>query len=68
MEGRQPLFLFLVAVIAAALYGGLGPGLAATGLSAAVGSLAYLEPVGSFRIDRPRDRIRLGLFLLEARR
>ena len=60
-----PLILFLSAVILAAWYGGLGPGLFAAVLSALVCAMAYLSSSGPVVITRENNLFRLGLFLWE---
>jgi len=60
-----PLLLFLVAVMVTARYAGMGPGLAATALSALVCCYFYFEPVGSLKVGSLNDAFRLGTFLLE---
>ena len=51
------------AVILAALFGGLAPGLAATALSALAADFFWIEPVGQFGIYHPADWLGMGLFL-----
>jgi PAS domain S-box-containing protein len=59
-----PLILFFLAVTVSAWYGGLGPGLLATALSAAAGSYFLLEPVDHvFSVTNPRDVLHLLLFV-----
>jgi light-regulated signal transduction histidine kinase (bacteriophytochrome) len=53
---------FYPAIMVAALLGGIGPGLLATGLSALVATLLILEPLGILRVDVPEDLIALLLF------
>jgi two-component system sensor kinase FixL len=60
-----PLLLFLSAVILAAWYGGLGPGLFAAAMSALVCAMAYLSSFGPVVITRENNLFRLGLFLWE---
>lgn len=57
-----PFSLFLLAVAIAAGAGGLGPGLVATGLGAAAGTL-LVEPVMQFSVSRPEDQFRLAAFV-----
>jgi PAS domain S-box-containing protein len=64
LGNRAPYVTFFPAVILAALYGGLVPGLLATALSAALADFFWMEPVGSFAIRDPGDWLSLGVFLL----
>ncbi|MGH8496395.1 MAG: PAS domain-containing sensor histidine kinase [Gammaproteobacteria bacterium] len=59
-----PLMLFIVAVVAAAWVGGLGPGLSATALGGLAGTYWLIVPEGSFEIAAVSDRVRLGLYVL----
>lgn len=56
--------LFTVAVLFSALYGGLGPALLATGLSAVASAFFFLEPTHSLNIGD--DALRLIVFTLIA--
>jgi len=58
---KLPYITFFPAVAAAAWFGGLGPGLVATALSATC-ALAFLPPVGRLRVDDGYDLIGLALF------
>src|SRR5271166_1315992 len=63
--GNQFPFLMLYpAVICAAWYGGFGPGLLATVLTALVAALFLFEPRFSFAIARPADQLATSLFLV----
>ena len=55
-------FLFLAAVAVSALYGGLGPGLAATALSALASNFFYLAPYDA-PFSRSEGALRLLVFL-----
>jgi PAS domain S-box-containing protein len=59
---RLPFLTFFPAVMVAAWYGGLRPGLVATGL-ATVASLLFFEPVGAFSIWSWQGTISLALFV-----
>ena len=59
-----PLLLFSLGVILTAGYGGLGPGLLATGLSLVAGSYFFLEPMRSFAVEQPNDWVRLVVFAI----
>jgi PAS domain S-box-containing protein len=56
-----PFLTFFPAVIVAALYGGLGPGLLATAL-AALAACYWFQPVDSPRVATPTDVVGLALF------
>ena len=45
---QSPFLLFAAAVMVAAWFGGLGPGLLATALGAVVADYYFLAPIGSF--------------------
>ena len=62
---ESPLLAFVVAVAAAGLFGGLGAGLFATGLSAVLGDFFFVGgrfQVGSLSVA---DVVRMGLFISE---
>ena len=59
---RVTFVTFYPAVILAALYGGLGPGLLATGLSALLADYFWMEPVGTLRPNDLADTLGLGIF------
>jgi len=63
LEGRTPLLAFILAVIVASAWGGLGPGLFSTLLSAAVGMLFFVTPSTFF--SEAGEWVRLGIFLGE---
>jgi PAS domain S-box-containing protein len=57
-------FLFALAAVAlSALYGGLGAGLLATLLAGVGFCFLFLPPIGSIRVQDPRDGLRLVIFL-----
>ena len=60
-----PLILFVLPVLFAAWYGGLGPGLVATAVSALACTVLYFPPVGMLAIDSKNDAFRLFLFGIE---
>ena len=63
--GNQfPFLLLYPAVICAAWYGGFGPGLLATVLTALVAAFFLFEPRFSFAIARPGDQLAMSLFLV----
>jgi PAS domain S-box-containing protein len=59
-----PFITFFPAVIFAAWFGGLGPGLLATALSAALTNYFFVAPVRSFKIDISSDAANLGRFII----
>src|SRR5262245_16158643 len=58
-----PLVMFTLSVVVSAWYGGLGPGLLATALSALLGDYFFIEPFYSFYFKAFSEEIELGLFL-----
>jgi PAS domain S-box-containing protein len=58
-----PFILFFPAVTLSAWYGGLGPGLLATGLSTLAAAFLYIEPTSSLTLIRLADVVRLTLFI-----
>lgn len=62
---KSPFQTFVLAALLSALAGGLGPGLLATALGAALAIYLYLPPFHELAIDTGSDAVRLGLFLLE---
>ena len=64
--GRIPFLLFVVAVVAAAWYGGLGPSLLATVLSVAAVEVLLLAPKGDLRIHEATDLVALAVFVAVA--
>jgi signal transduction histidine kinase/CheY-like chemotaxis protein len=49
-----PLLMFTLSVVVSAWYGGLGPGLLATALSALLGDYFFIQPFYSFRLHAER--------------
>jgi PAS domain S-box-containing protein len=62
LEMRVTYITFYPAVILAALCGGLGPGLLATGLSALLADYFWIEPVGHFLPTQFADSLGMGIF------
>lgn len=58
-----PFFLFVLAVVFSAVFGGRGPGLAATALSAAIVDFIFIEPEFSFIPAHSADTTRIILFV-----
>ena len=63
LELRVPYLTFYPAVAVAALYGGLGAGLLATVVSAALADYFWLVPVGQFGIANFADLMSMVVFL-----
>src|SRR4051812_39999713 len=63
LEGELAFLLLWPTVMFCAWYGGLGPGLLATTLSAAAATLFLLMPRFSFAIDRPADLVGMAVFV-----
>src|SRR4051794_13709162 len=64
LTSNQVAFLLYFAAISfAAWYGGLGPGLLATALSALAAILFFLPPYGTLAITDPGTVLRLVLFV-----
>ncbi len=61
-----PFLPFVMAIIVAAWYGGVQPGLLATALSVLACDYLFIRPTGSLLVAETGDRVRLGLFLLIA--
>ncbi len=64
-DARTPFLLLLGAVLAAAWYGGLWPGLATTLLAAVVGDYLFVPADSSFTSGHAREAVALGIFLVE---
>jgi K+-sensing histidine kinase KdpD len=60
-----PFLIFFGAVMIGAWFGGLGPGLLATALSAMLSWYLFLYPQNSIVIDRFGQGLRLVIFVLE---
>src|SRR5262249_47012406 len=63
--GESHYFFFSAAILASALFGGLGPGLMATAVSALASAYLFITPFYSFRIEAPEAARRLALFIVE---
>src|SRR5262245_26780286 len=61
-----PFLSFLAAVMITAWYGGFGPALVSTGISALLIDYYFIEPMHSLVLAGPTDLGALGLFALEA--
>jgi signal transduction histidine kinase len=65
VEREAPFMLSLAAVMVSGWYGGLGPGLFATALAAAIGDYFFMEPFHSLGAFNSAQRIRLAIFVVE---
>jgi PAS domain S-box-containing protein len=63
--GESHYFFFSAAILASALFGGLGPGLLATATSALASAYLFIAPFYSFRIEAPEAAGRLAVFVVE---
>ncbi|HEY9420205.1 MAG TPA: ATP-binding protein [Thermoanaerobaculia bacterium] len=57
-----PFLFFYPALMAAGWYGGFGPGLLATGLSALLANYYWMEPVRQTGLPTPAAALQIGLF------
>jgi PAS domain S-box-containing protein len=64
LRDRAPTLPFTIAVMLAAWYGGLGPGLFATVTSGLLVAVCWLAPMGSSALDTAGNRLELSLFAL----
>jgi len=64
LRGRHPYLIEWPVVIAAAWYGGLGPGLVAVALSGAAIDLLWIRPEGSLAIVRSTDLVAVALYAM----
>jgi K+-sensing histidine kinase KdpD len=60
-----PFLVFFAAIMASAWFGGLGPGLLATGLSAILSWFFFLHPQFSLALGSPGQALRLVVFAAE---
>src|SRR5260370_12727282 len=59
-----PFITFFPAVIFTAWFGGLGPGLLATALSATLTTYFFIPPIHSFKVENPSDAANLWRFII----
>src|SRR4051794_19701599 len=64
LGAQLPFTTFVVAVLVAAWYGGLGPALVATGLSALLGLFLFIPPTYSLQLAGRMEILRVLLFSL----
>jgi PAS domain S-box-containing protein len=62
---EAPLLVFIMPVMLSAWYGGLGPGLLATGLCAFVGTYFFVLPPLSFNVIGIENSVRVIIFIIE---
>jgi PAS domain S-box-containing protein len=62
---EAPLAIYLGVIMVVAWFGGVGPGMLATGLSALAGCYWFTLPYGSFRISNVNDLVRIAFGLIE---
>ena len=62
--GDTPYLAFYPAIVAAAAFGGLGPGLLATLASGLVGGIRFAPPYGQFSLGDPVELARLTILLV----
>lgn len=62
-SGLPTFVTFYPMVMVAALFGGVGPGLAATATAALLAAAFVLPPLGSLAVARPVDRLGLTIFI-----
>jgi signal transduction histidine kinase len=60
---KLPLITFYPAIVASAWFGGFGPGLTTTLLSAVVVEYFWMEPTSGFALRYPADAIALAMFV-----
>ncbi|MCE5279330.1 MAG: PAS domain S-box protein [Planctomycetaceae bacterium] len=61
---EAPFVVFFPAIVLAALYGGFGPGITATILSALMTEFFWIEPVGQFSIGSAANLLIMGIFIV----
>jgi len=61
---RNELLCFYPAIMIAAWFGGLGPGLVSTALSAIVVDFLFIDPRGTLAVTERSDAVALALFVL----
>ncbi|MDB5322620.1 MAG: putative signal transduction histidine kinase [Phycisphaerales bacterium] len=65
MEQEAPFMLSLAAVMVSGWYGGLGPGLLATGFALVIGDYFFMEPFHSLGLVTTAQKIRAAMFTIE---
>ncbi|HTG32474.1 MAG TPA: ATP-binding protein [Thermoanaerobaculia bacterium] len=62
LGNANPFLFFFPAIMAAAWYGGFGPGLLATGLSAVAANFFFIPPTFSFHVPNLSSAVQIGIF------
>lgn len=65
LKENAPLLVFIMPVMFSAWYGGFGPGMLATALSALVGCYFFITPMFSPTVDGLANTVRVTIFLVE---
>jgi PAS domain S-box-containing protein len=65
LQENAPLLVFIIPVMISAWYGGIGPGLLATALSATIGTYFFIEPALGFSVAGLAEPTRITIFLTE---
>lgn len=65
LKDPTPFLLFFAAVLVSAAFGGLGPGLLATGLAAVLNNYFFIAPFGHLGLGPTEEQWRLVLFVSE---
>ncbi len=63
---QEPAMVFLTAVLFAAVFGGLGPSVAAAIASLLVYDFCFVDPIFTFTVSKPHDVFSLIVFLIVA--
>lgn len=63
LKGDSPFIAFTPAILFAARFGGIGPGLVATAMSGLLGAFFLFEPYESFSIEDPKDVSQMTLLI-----
>src|SRR5262245_57673618 len=61
----EPVLLFFAAILVSAAFGGLGPGLLATTVSAIADAYFFMRPFNRWELDSADQVVRLATFVIE---
>jgi signal transduction histidine kinase len=64
-DREAPFMLALAAVMVSGWYGGLGPGLMATGLAVLIGDYFFMKPIYALGLETTDQRVRAVIFVTE---
>jgi len=64
-EREAPFMLALAAVMVSGWYGGLGPGLTATGIALLIGDYFFMKPIHELGWVNSAQKVRAAIFILE---